>query len=300
MVLSISHILDYFDFVIGFPIKLRMRSSSTAKSSMENILNLCKRRGFVFQSAEIYNPLGGFYDFGPLGVELKKNIKDIWWKNMVHQRKDIYGLDSSIISSPQIWKASGHIDGFSDPMVDCYETKQRFRADQVFWSPVFSASDESLLGYISLEEGDDVNNVALQLAVKLAKSKGYTGNLLPLELQVLTAAPEEIYHLLPSPVTGRPGLTRPREFNLMFATNVGAIVNESSTSYLRPETAQVDYFCLPLFFFFSFAGVGNFCEFSEHSESHPSKGNAFETKKLSFNPTLDTFWSRSNWQSISQ
>jgi glycyl-tRNA synthetase len=247
---------------------------------MENIVNLCKRRGFVFQSAEIYNPLGGFYDFGPLGVELKKNIKDLWWKNMVHQRKDIYGLDSSIISSPQIWKASGHIDGFSDPMVDCYETKQRFRADQVFWSPVFSAFDASLLGYISVEEVDDVKNVALQLAVKLAKSKGYTGNLLPLELQVLTAAPEEIYHLLPSPVTGRPGLTRPRDFNLMFATNVGAVVNESSTSYLRPETAQVNY-CLPSVVVFSLLlnslRLGNFREFSEHSESHPSKGNAYDT-----------------------
>ena len=98
---------------------------------MEELINLCKRRGFVFQSSEIYSPMSGFFDYGPLGVELKNNIKKLWWRDMVQRKEDIVGLDSSIISSSSIWQASGHIQGFSDPMVDCKESKLRFRADQV-------------------------------------------------------------------------------------------------------------------------------------------------------------------------
>lgn len=84
---------------------------------MEDLTNLCKKKGFVFQSSEIYSPLAGFFDYGPMGVELKNNIKKLWWRDMVQRREDIVGLDSSIISSPAIWKASGHVAGFSDPMV---------------------------------------------------------------------------------------------------------------------------------------------------------------------------------------
>ena len=143
---------------------------------MEEIVNLCKRKGFVFQSSEIYSPMSGFFDYGPLGAELKNNIKKLWWRDIVQKREDIVGLDSSIIASPSIWQvryycffvlkwlknfillslvllpmfaselsqrirtfllllqASGHIAGFSDPMVDCKESKLRFRADQVFWA----------------------------------------------------------------------------------------------------------------------------------------------------------------------
>jgi glycyl-tRNA synthetase len=84
----------------------------------------------VFQSSDLYPPLGGFYDYGPLGVELKNNIKSLWWRKMVHQRGDIYGIDAAIVSSSKVWDASGHVSGFSDPMVDCKETKVRYRADQ--------------------------------------------------------------------------------------------------------------------------------------------------------------------------
>ncbi|MHB9007858.1 MAG: glycine--tRNA ligase [Limisphaerales bacterium] len=98
---------------------------------MEKIVSLCKRRGLVFQSSEIYGGIAGFWDYGPLGAELKRNVKDLWWRTMVHHRDDVAGLEATIIMAPQIWKASGHVDTFSDPMCDCLLTKKRFRADQV-------------------------------------------------------------------------------------------------------------------------------------------------------------------------
>ena len=105
-------------------------------SLIEEIVALAKRRGFVFQSSEIYGGLNGFFDYGPLGVELRKNIKDAWWEDMVRRRDDMVGLDSGIIMNPKIWQASGHVDGFTDPMVDCKESKMRYRADQLFASEV--------------------------------------------------------------------------------------------------------------------------------------------------------------------
>src|SRR5271154_3789250 len=98
---------------------------------MEKIVSLCKRRGFVFQSSEIYGGINGFWDYGPLGAELKRNVKELWWHAMTRQRDDVAGLEATIIMSPQIWKASGHVDTFSDPMCDCLLTGKRFRADQI-------------------------------------------------------------------------------------------------------------------------------------------------------------------------
>ncbi len=98
---------------------------------MEKIVSLCKRRGFIFQSSEIYGGLNGFWDYGPLGAELKRNIKECWWRSMSQLRDDVVGLDASIIMHPKIWEASGHTSTFSDLMVDCLLTKKRFRADQV-------------------------------------------------------------------------------------------------------------------------------------------------------------------------
>jgi len=98
---------------------------------MEKIVSLCKRRGFIFQSSEIYGGINGFWDYGPLGAELKRNVKELWWNTMTRQRDDVAGLEATIIMSPQIWKASGHVDTFSDPMCDCLLTKKRFRADQI-------------------------------------------------------------------------------------------------------------------------------------------------------------------------
>ncbi len=101
------------------------------KVTMEKIVSLCKRRGFVFQSSEIYGGLGSCWDYGPLGVELKKNIKDYWWKKVVQERDDMVGIDASIMMHPQVWVASGHVAGFSDPLVECKDCRQRFRSTDI-------------------------------------------------------------------------------------------------------------------------------------------------------------------------
>ena len=149
--------------------------------TMDKIVSLCRRRGFIFQSSEIYGGLNGAYDYGPLGVQLKNNIRDAWWKEMTQLHDNIVGLDASILMHPRVWEASGHVSNFTDPMVDCKQCKSRFRADQI-----------------------DLN--------------------------------------APCPVCGNKGtFTAPRNFNLMFATHIGADVDAASTIYLRPETAQGIY-----------------------------------------------------------
>lgn len=205
----------------------------------EDLINLCKKKGFVFQSSEIYSPLAGFFDYGPLGVEMKNNIKKIWWRDMVQRKEDIVGLDSSIISSPSIWQASGHVTGFSDPMVDCKVSKLRFRADQVFWGKLETENGEEAC-YVSIMESDTMVADATAAAIKKAKKAGITGPFrTPLVLKDLTEAPSDIYHKIPSPTTGEAGsLTPPRDFNLMFQTSIGAMSDASSIAYLRPETAQ--------------------------------------------------------------
>ena len=117
---------------------------------METIVSLCRRRGFIFQSSEIYGGINGFFDYGPLGVELRKNIKDAWWHHFVQTRDDVVGLDASIVMNPKVWEASGHVGGFSDPMVDCKESKMRFRADHIFFSEV--QVGEETIGYVSVLE----------------------------------------------------------------------------------------------------------------------------------------------------
>src|SRR5438105_8729487 len=158
----------------------RPSSPSSGAARMEKIVSLCKRRGFIFQSSEIYGGLNGCWDYGPLGVELKRNLKNYWWRVMVHERDDVVGMDGSILMNRAVWMASGHEDTFTDPMVDCRSCKARLRADQ------------------------------------LINKKG--------EKQC--------------PVCGGKDLTEPRSFNLMFKTYVGATEDESSLTYLRPETAQ--------------------------------------------------------------
>ncbi len=106
-------------------------NASARPVTMEKIANLCKRRGFVYQSSEIYGGLASCWDYGPLGVELKRNITEAWWRDNITSREDMVGLDSSILMHPKVWEASGHIEGFTDPLVDCKSCKQRFRADQL-------------------------------------------------------------------------------------------------------------------------------------------------------------------------
>ncbi len=205
---------------------------------MKDLVAFCKRKGFIFLSSDIYGGLNGFFDYGPLGVELKRNIKAMWWKNMVHDREDVVGLDSSIILHPNVWKASGHVDGFSDPMVDCKVTKMRYRADQVFYAPVSINSE--IIGYICVADCEDRDAEVAKKIKTLLKNTQHTHEPIdPLILKPLTEAKPEEYALIPSPATDKPGdLTPPRDFNLMFQTQVGAVASESNIAYLRPETAQ--------------------------------------------------------------
>lgn len=208
---------------------------------MEKLVSLCKRRGFIFPSSEIYGGINGFWDYGPLGVELKRNIKDAWWVDNVRAREDMVGLDCSIIMHPRVWEASGHVGGFSDPMVDCRESKERYRADQLY---VFRYTLEK--GPLALAlTGATAGDAKAGLDERVSKMGGK--GLLPVKKKDLPE-PEVVSYLELSPeertlVTGPsatvPGtLTAPRDFNLMFETNVGAAVDNSSKAYLRPETAQ--------------------------------------------------------------
>ena len=209
---------------------------------MEKIVSLCKRRGFIFQSSEIYGGLNGAWDYGPLGVELKRNLKDYWWRKMVHERDDVVGMDGSILTHPAVLKASGHVGGFSDPMVECAVCKRRFRADQV---PVETAVvarfainfvDElqQSVGTVEISAGgsssDDAKRKAkLQIGyLKPVAAKHYQSSWLENETDVQrTSCPE----------CGNE-LSDPRQFDLMFSTHIGAAADEDSIGYLRPETAQ--------------------------------------------------------------
>ena len=218
-----------------------------SKLKMEDVVSLCKRRGIVFPSSEIYNGFAGFFDYGPLGVELKRNVKDAFWTDFVRSREDVVGLDSSIIHNPLTWKSSGHLDGFSDPMVDCRETKLRYRADQLYTSPVVvvvegDEEEEVVLGYVTVMEGndDDMQKSAETQAKKILKEKEMKKDtkLKPFHFVDLTQVTEDIMSQVPSPGSGKPTLTMPRDFNLMFSTSVGAMQDATSVAYLRPETAQ--------------------------------------------------------------
>ena len=208
---------------------------------MDELVGLCKRRGFIFPSSEIYGGYNGFFDYGPLGVELRNNIKQAWWRDFVHRRDDVEGLDSSIIMHPAIWKASGHVDGFSDPMVDCKESKLRYRADQLFFAPV--VLDGEACGFVAFVEGAD-NATITKLAKKLRDALNKKQSKLDEEKLVneaieFTESDETTREKTLGPDASRVGtLTAPREFKLMFETRVGPLADDSATAYLRPETAQ--------------------------------------------------------------
>ncbi len=215
---------------------------------MDKLVSLCKRRGFIFPSSEIYGGINGFWDYGPLGVELKRNIKDAWWHDNVHMRDDMVGLDCSIIMHPRVWEASGHVGGFSDPMVDCKDCKGRFRADQVavvclhagqdfadskreqrFW---FSALGDSQQA-VAEANGKDYKKAEAKLATHPNGSAART--FYPISASL--GQPE--YADFPCPTCKKQGtLTEPRAFNLMFESHAGAIADEANKVYLRPETAQ--------------------------------------------------------------
>src|ERR1700712_2851838 len=166
-----------------------------AAATMDAIVALAKRRGFIFQSSEIYGGFNGFFDYGPLGSALKKNIRDCWWNDMVRRRDDIVGIETSIIMHPKVWEASGHVAGFTDPLVDCKVSKQRFRADQLFFSPV--VVDGKTVGYVSALESEKTTQDLQTAAEAFKRKKALQGTLTPVAPRDFTEAKEDEIPLIP-------------------------------------------------------------------------------------------------------
>jgi len=223
---------------------------------MDKILSLSKRRGFVFQSSEVYGGLGSTWDYGPLGVELKRNVKEAWWRSVILERDDMVGLDAAILMHPQVWVASGHVENFSDPLVDCRVCNERFRADQVwaaFSSERFDYNNnlEQWAGRVSVLAGSEAE--AKEKAAEKAEEAGVAGitstafdmndasvyrfdqiGVLPSD-QYPAPSPSQV----PCPSCAAVGrFTDRRQFNLMFKTFMGPVEETANEVYLRPETAQ--------------------------------------------------------------
>ena len=209
---------------------------------MEKIVSLCKRRGFVYQSSEIYGGIQGFWDYGPLGAELKRNVKELWWSTMTRLRDDVVGLEATIIMAPQIWRASGHVDTFCDPMSDCLLTKKRFRSDQVeAQSGVayhYAGARDSVSGkqvtdaFAVLLPAGKPPESARKTATQFYQQRGLEN------IELLGERTEKVENSQRFNPENGSLLTEPRPFNLMFKTYVGPVESEDGIAYLRPETAQ--------------------------------------------------------------
>jgi glycyl-tRNA synthetase len=242
---------------------------------MDKLVALCRRRGFLFQSSEIYGGLNGFWDYGPLGVELKRNIKDAWWRDMVSGHNELMkpqgapstyemvGLDSSIIMHPQVWKCSGHFDLFVDKMVDCNESKKRYRFDHIRgrwlhlipsqyathdvklsegFKSFFKKSENVFIATNADEEAagleDTVNRACELFGIRRNKSKDILN--WESDEQLVGLSRDDDLSMVIGPDATMPGtFTEPRDFNLMFRTTVGALGDpDKDAAFLRPETAQ--------------------------------------------------------------
>ncbi len=209
---------------------------------MEKIASLCKRRGFIFQSSEIYGGIQGFWDYGPLGAELKRNVKDAWWTTMTRQRDDIVGLEATIIMAPQIWRASGHVDTFSDPMCDCLLTKKRFRADQIDPQSGVVYSYTGAMDSVSGKAVPDRFSVMLAPGKPPESARKTAAQFYQLRglqnIELLGESTEKVENSTGFNPENGAQLTPPVPFNLMFKTYVGPTATEDDVAYLRPETAQ--------------------------------------------------------------
>jgi glycyl-tRNA synthetase len=216
---------------------------------MDKLVSLCRRRGFLFQSSEIYGGLNGFWDYGPLGVELKRNVKEAWWRDMLSSHNELVappgapgafemvGLDTTIIMHPQIWKCSGHYDLFHDYMVDCRESKRRYRHDQVRGRWVAAKGRRAFIA--TAAEAQHEQEDLQQRALKLFNLRAKNADELAWEGEVVSLTQVQDFAQVLGPDAKELGtLTEPREFNLMFKTYVGALGGEESVAFLRPETAQ--------------------------------------------------------------
>ena len=239
-----------------------------AKIDMAKFAKFCKDSGFIFQSSEIYGGINGFWDYGPLGVELKKNIKDAWWTDMVRnpppgpdgQEIRMVGLDCSIIMNPKVWVASGHAAGFADPMVNCNECRKLFREDKI-WLIGFVEFESKSEEFLEVAKGVDnfdtlvpyitqqILTPKIVISVEADSKDDADGNSeLPKSLRkIFTHEPKKYVHALskaPStfrrvcPACNIGTLEQPRAFNLMNETHTGPIKSEDNLAYLRPETAQ--------------------------------------------------------------
>ncbi|MAL16980.1 MAG: glycine--tRNA ligase [Balneola sp.] len=187
--------------------------------SLDKIVSLAKARGFIFQSSEIYGGLSAVYDYGPLGVELKRNIRDAWWKEMTRRHNNIVGVDAAIFMHPKVWEASGHVGGFNDPMIDDKQSKKRYRADMIIEQHIQKLRDN---------DKDDEANRIQELLDTTGTRKGVNEDLYDIIMEEEIRAPE----------SGAFDWTEVRQFNLMFKTQFGATSTEEDGVYLRPETAQ--------------------------------------------------------------
>jgi glycyl-tRNA synthetase len=185
---------------------------------IKEIISHAKEYGFVFPSSEIYDGLQAVYDYGPFGVELKNNLKGLWWQAMVKLNEHIVGLDAAIFMHPLTWKASGHVDSFNDPMIDNKDSKKRYRADVLL--------EERAAGLAMNGAQKEADALMKQMGALLE-----SGNLEGVRQLIID-------HKIVCPVSGTANWTEVRQFNLMFSTQIGSVADDASNIYLRPETAQ--------------------------------------------------------------
>jgi len=187
--------------------------------SLDKIVSLAKARGFIFQSSEIYGGLSAVYDYGPLGVELKNNIRNTWWKEMTQRHDNIVGVDAAIFMHPKVWEASGHVGGFNDPMIDDKQSKKRYRADMLI---------EQYIAKLEKDGKEDKAKEIQELLDTTGSRKSLTEDLYDIIME----------NEIRSPDSGAFDWTEVRQFNLMFKTQFGSTSTEEDGVYLRPETAQ--------------------------------------------------------------
>ena len=229
-----------------------MSKPAVTDTRMEKIVSLCKRRGFIYQSSEIYGGIGGFWDYGPLGAELKRNLRDTWWRAMTRDRDDVVGLDATIIMHPAVWKASGHVDTFADMMRECTITNKRVRADHVepqggsvirfsgAKAPQAPNGGWNLPRTLTvlMKQGEHIESFRKRVRLLVAQNAGAAAGK-PEEIELLG---EEKIDVIDGSVDFHPEtgglLNEARPFNLMLRTYVGPTATENDVAYLRPETAQ--------------------------------------------------------------
>lgn len=195
----------------------------------EKVVALCKRRGFVFPGSEIYGGLANTYEYGPLGAQMLRNIRDLWWREFVERRQDMVGLDSSVILHPKAWEASGHVASFADAMIDCRNCQHRMRADHLVEDYLEQLTEANRDRLVFLEQSEVFTNAQKKMIRDEKKVEGLSEEQLDLVIDSLGLA---------CPKCGEKNWTRVRRFNLLFETEIGIVKEGSAKAYLRGETAQ--------------------------------------------------------------